>query len=191
MKELAGRNRESGTLHVDPDWNQAREIVRMIQLVIARIEMALRESEGSVDMLCNSFTSMIGGVNTVYRTAATLGEAEGVESARETLFDTCESVRDGVSDAVIALQFFDRFSQRLDCAERCLDALSQLIGARSWMYSQNAWKDLRDQMRAECAIEEEWEVFDAILAGHSARDVLKDLNEEKQKRDAQYDVEFF
>ncbi len=191
MEESVWRNRESGAPIIDPEWDQAREIVRMIQLIIARIEMALRESEESVDMLCNSFTSMIGGVNTIYRTAASLGGADGAGDARETLFDTCETIRNGVSNAVIALQFFDRFSQRLGCAERCLDALTQLIGSTSWMYSQNAWKDLREQMMAECAMEGEWEVFDAILAGQSARDVLKNPSETKQKRDAQYDVGFF
>ena len=53
----------------DLDWSQVRETILMLNLAVAQIEMALKESSGSVDVLTNSFTDMYGNLMALVQAA--------------------------------------------------------------------------------------------------------------------------
>ncbi|MBL3617979.1 MAG: hypothetical protein JMN26_09620, partial [gamma proteobacterium endosymbiont of Lamellibrachia anaximandri] len=56
----------------DLDWSQVRETMRMLNLAVAQIDMAMREGEESIQTLSESFTSMIASVSTISQTAGQL-----------------------------------------------------------------------------------------------------------------------
>ena len=49
----------------DLDWSQVRETILMLGLAISQIEMAMKDSGESVDMLANSFITMFGHVQVI------------------------------------------------------------------------------------------------------------------------------
>jgi hypothetical protein len=67
----------------DLDWSQIRETILMLALSVAQIEMSMRDSDGSVEVLSNSFTSMMGQVKMIERTAAALPEIRGNRRGQE------------------------------------------------------------------------------------------------------------
>ena len=65
----------SSARNPDLDWSQVRETILMLALAVAQIEMSMRESDGSVEVLSNSFTSMVGQVKMIERTVAALPDS--------------------------------------------------------------------------------------------------------------------
>ncbi len=63
----------------DLDWSQVRETLRMLHLAAAQIDVALKDGDESIDTLSNSFTSMIGSVNTI---AMAVADLDALDSSR-------------------------------------------------------------------------------------------------------------
>ncbi|MBM4182360.1 MAG: hypothetical protein FJ209_12505, partial [Betaproteobacteria bacterium] len=56
----------------DLDWSQVRETILMLNLAVAQIEIALKDSSGSVDVLAESFTGMYGNIMALVEQARAL-----------------------------------------------------------------------------------------------------------------------
>ena len=69
-----------GTTAHSPDlgWSQVRETVLMLELSAAQIEAAMRESNGSVDVLTASFTNM---AETLHAITETLNDVSATDDA--------------------------------------------------------------------------------------------------------------
>ena len=97
----------------DLDWSQIRETILMLALSVAQIEMSMRDSDGSVEVLSNSFTSMMGQVKLIERTAASLPETAETAAVRTAIIENCNMVGEMMRSAIVAFQFYDKLSQRL------------------------------------------------------------------------------
>jgi hypothetical protein len=179
------------TTALDPDWSQEHEIVGMIQLAVAQIEMALQEGDESLDTLSRFFSSMAGSVNNISQIMAGLEKEADLESLKETMLEDCELVQSRMNTVITAFQFYDRLSQRLGHVSGGLDSLARLVGSRRHLYSPNALKDLRERMKTECSLEEEQELFDALQNGCSVQEALMRYKEKKRAKGANNDVELF
>ena len=73
----------------DLDWSQVRETILMLGLAIGQIEMAMRDSDESVSVLTDSFTSMVAAVQTINEAAQRLPAGD---DARETIENNCAFV---------------------------------------------------------------------------------------------------
>lgn len=179
------------TKALEPDWSQEREIVRMIQLAVAQIEMALQEGDESLDTLSQFFSSMAGSVNNISKVMAGLEEDADLKSLKETMLEDCELVKSRMNTVIMAFQFYDRLSQRLGHVSGGLDSLARLVGTSKQFYSPNAFRDLRERMNTECSLEEEQELFRALRDGCSVQEALRRCRGTKRAKGANYDVELF
>jgi hypothetical protein len=191
MDKSTGGKGTPTTTALDPDWNQEREIARMIQLAVAQIEMALQEGDESLDTLSHFFSSMAGSVNNISKNVVGLEEDADLKSLKETMLADCELVKSRMNTVIIAFQFYDRLSQRLGHVSGGLDSLARLMGTSKHFYSPKAFKDLRERMGFECSLEEEQVLFQALRDGCSVQEALRRCREAKRARGANYDIELF
>ncbi len=155
----------------DLDWSQIKETVRMLNLAVAQIDMAMRQSDDSISSLTNSFTSMIGKVNAISAATADLkcdDKAEQIEQIRKN----SESISSSVNHSIIAFQFYDKLSQRLDHVNHALKSLSDLVEDQGRLFNPAEWKGLKDQIRSRYSMKEEQNMFDFLLAGASIEEAL-------------------
>jgi len=174
----------------DLDWSQVRETVRMLELAAAQVNMAMREGDDSIGALSNSFTSMIGHVNTI---SAALEEMECTEAstvAQQTIQNNCQQVQEQMHSAIVAFQFYDRLSQQLAHVIHSLDSMGELIGSHEKLYNPFEWKGLQEKIRSRYSMQEEQEMFDALLDGASVEEALE-ICAEKMANRSTGDVEFF
>lgn len=184
----------------DLDWSQVRETILMLALAVAQIEISMRDSNGSVEVLSNSFTSMVGQVKMIERTAAALSDTEEGADAKATIIDNCAVIGETMRAAIIAFQFYDKLTQRLSHVTSSLGSLADLVSDVRRLYNPYEWLGMQEKIKSRYTMEEERLMFDAMMAGKSVKQALaiyiRAMEERRHKAEAEgnadeEDIELF
>lgn len=149
----------------DLNWSQVRETVLMLELAAAQIEAAMKDSNSSVDVLTDSFTSMAGYMRMITETVSALPESGDNADARQTLLGAADQVSGMVHQAIIAFQFYDKLVQRLAHVTGSLGNLSGLVSDQRRLFNPQEWVDLQEGIRAKYTTTDEREMFEAVMGG--------------------------
>jgi len=180
-----------GTTAHQPDlnWSQVRETVLMLELAAVQIESAMTDSNASVEVLTNSFTSMAGFMQMISDTVRTLPDEGEIGAAKQNLGGVSEHVAGMMHQAIIAFQFYDKLVQRLAHVGLSLGDLSNLVGDSSRLFNPAEWVDLQHKIKAKYTTAEEVAMFDAVMQGMPVQEAVdKFMAEMKDKSD---DIELF
>lgn len=183
-------NKPSTAGSPDLDWSQVRETVRMLFLTVAQIEIALRESDDSVEQLTNAFTTMMSYEDTISKAVDQLPDDDQSEAIRYTIKHNSSLVVNEMQSAIVAFQFYDKLTQRLAHVGSSLESLSDLVGDMSKIYNPMEWKKLQEQIRSKYSMREEHEMFETVMQGGDIREAVRKYNE-AHKDDLDSDIEFF
>ena len=176
----------------DLDWSQIRETVRMLFLAVAQIEIAMRDSDDSVECLTNAFTTMMGYEKVISLAVDDLPDSEDTRVIRETIKHNADMVTGEMQSAVVAFQFYDKLSQRLSHVSSSIEALSELVGDNSRIYNPYEWKGLQAHIKSRYSMREEHEMFDSVMRGGDVREAVHKYNEARKAEPAgEDDIEFF
>lgn len=157
--------------HPDLDWRQVREVIHMLALAVAQVQLAMSDGDDSVGTLSHSFTSMANAVETLERLSQEL-EPENLDLVKRTLVSQCEDITLKMQDTMVSFQFYDRLSQRLRYLAETLTTLASLMDDPGRLYSSAAWTDLHEAILARYAVEPERAMFEALLGGASIEEAL-------------------
>jgi hypothetical protein len=185
------KNRSPSTAqNPDLDWSQIRETVRMLHLSVAQISMAMRDGDDSITSLSNSFATMIDSVKAIDLAAQQLPDED--DEITQAIVANCTTVTDQMHSAIVAFQFYDKLSQRLNHVNHSLEALANLVDDNRRLYNPYEWQDLQQKIRSQYSMREEQEMFDALLAGASIVEVLQLFEDKRRQGDvADNDIELF
>ena len=158
----------------DLDWSQVRETINMLTLAVAQIEGSMKDGEKSVAELTESFTYIASKLGNLAKSGKTLQNTSAQE--QQVLIDgirnESEDIHNKVSNAIIAFQFYDRLSQRLDHVKRDLMWLSNVINSPEQLYSPLAWNKLQQDIASNYTMEAERIMFEHIMKGASIEQAL-------------------
>lgn len=160
----------------DLDWSQVRETILMINLAVAQIEMALKESSGSVDVLTNSFTDMYGNLMALVQAAHSLSDSP----VKQAIEESGVAISGQMQNVIVAFQFYDRLSQRLSHACRSLDELTGIVNDPARLYNPYAWHALQQKIRSRYTMEDEKLMFDTLLRTGNVQAALDQFVASKQ-----------
>ena len=184
-----GFPRGSSAHNPDLNWSQVRETVLMLELAAVQIETAMKDSNASVEVLTNSFTTMAGYMRMISDTIQTLPDQGEVGIAKQNLSGVSEHVSDMVHQAIIAFQFYDKLVQRLSHVTHSLGELSDLVGQPVRLYNPEEWVGLQQRIKAKYSTREESAMFEAVMAGVAVHEAVARFNQEM--REQEDDIEFF
>lgn len=156
----------------DLDWSQLRETITMLALAVAQVESSMTDGAQSVSTLTDSFTRMATYVTKIRNTVDKVNDTN-LDKFKTVIDKTATELQNDVQNAVIAFQFYDRISQRLDHVCRSLDQLGVLISDPSALYNPERWKAFQDQIKGSYTMEAERIMFEHILRGHSIEEALE------------------
>lgn len=168
MDNLAG----STAHNPDLDWSQVRETILMLALAVAQIEMSMRDSDESVEVLSNSFTSMVGQVKMIEKTVASLPDTAETADAKAAMVGSCATVGEMMRAAIVAFQFYDKLTQRLSHVSSSLGTLADLISDTRRLYNPYEWLGMQEKIKSRYTMVEEGLMFDAIMQGKTVRQAL-------------------
>jgi len=178
----------STAAHPDLDWSQVRETILMLNLAIAQLEMAMRDSSGSVDVLTSSFTSMFSDMMGLVESTRSLPDSPVKQSIQEL----GQNVSAQMQGAIVAFQFYDRLSQRLGHVSHSLEDLTGIVTDPARLYNPAAWHDLQQKIRSKYTMEDEKLMFDTVLATGDIQQALDEYVARKQEEaGGSDDIELF
>jgi len=173
----------------DLDWNLLRETILMLELAAGQIEHAMKDSNASVDVLTNSFTSIAGYVQSMSEALVSLPDDGAAGEKKSEVLSMAENVTGMVQQSIIAFQFYDKLTQRLTHVCQSLAALSGLVADRPRLYKPDEWVGLQEKIRCKYTTPEEHALFESVMEGVPVQVALdKYMKAMKEKGD---DIELF
>jgi predicted nucleic acid-binding protein len=174
----------------DPDWDKMRETVLMMELAVGQIEAAMRDSDSSVQVLTETFTTMARHMGTIGESAAQLPDDGTLGELKQRMAMATHQVTGMVHQSIIAFQFYDRLVQRLSHVSHGLESLANLVSDENRATRADGWLELQEQIRARYSMPEEVEMFEAVLLhGMSVQQALQIFMEKMKNKDD--DIELF
>lgn len=178
----------SSSHNPDLDWSQVRETITMLALAVAQVESSMTDGAQSVSTLTSSFTEMAEYIKKI-RVVTEKVTPEKLPQFKSVIQHTTKELEDNVLSAVIAFQFYDRISQRLDHVCNSLDKLGTLINDSTSLYNPEKWRELQDQIKGSYTMEAERIMFEHILRGHSIEEAIEIYRHHFNKEDEGLDSE--
>jgi hypothetical protein len=159
----------------DLDWSQVRETINMLTLAVAQIEGSMKDGEKSIAELTESFTYIASKLGNLAVSGKTLENTNAQEQQAmiNSIRNESEDIHNKVSNAIIAFQFYDRLSQRLDHVKRDLMWLSDVISSPEQLYNPAAWNKLQQDIASNYTMEAERIMFEHIMKGASIEQALE------------------
>lgn len=184
-------NMPRGTTAHQPDlnWSQMRETVLMLELAAVQIETAMKDSNSSVEVLTNSFTTMASYMQSISQTIQTLPDEGEIGLAKQNLSGVSEHVSSMVHQAIIAFQFYDKLVQRLTHVGISLGDLSDLVSSSGRLFNPNEWVNLQQKIKAKYTTREEIAMFEAVMQGMPVQEAVDKFIAEMQENPD--DIELF
>ncbi|MFK8047059.1 MAG: hypothetical protein AB8B81_01370 [Halioglobus sp.] len=139
----------------------AREIVRALKTAVAQIDMSLQDSEQSIESVVEHVVAAAGSLRSVQKDISSGDSAIGPEDLRESVLRRCEEAEHGLGQAMKALQFYDRLSQRCLHVQENLVAVEGVVQAPDLQHP-SLWKSLHGKMRSIYSQEQERRIYDSI-----------------------------
>ncbi|PKG83418.1 hypothetical protein CXF85_10415 [Colwellia sp. 75C3] len=176
MSTLSG----STALRPDLDWSQLKETVLMLNLAVAQIDGSMNEGNSSIETLSASFTGLATNLSDIQSSILQMkgknddGDADKLKLIIE---GSTTTALDKVHSAIIAFQFYDKLTQRLDHVSQSLGALTALISDPTALYSPVEWRALQESIRAKYTMKEERNMFDKVIAGMPIEEALADFKQ--------------
>lgn len=169
----------------DLDWSQVRETVLMLQLAAGQVEAAMKDSNTSVEILTDTFTSMVETLDMVEVALGTLPDTIGNGMVKSEIQAGAREISNKVHQAIIAFQFYDKLVQRLDHVCQSLGGLSELVADKGRLYNPGEWLDLQKRIQSRYAMAEERAMFDAVMAGATVQEALQTYMAKRMEEVAQ------
>ena len=155
----------------DLDWSQVRETINMLTLAVSQVECTMTDGEKSVTELTHSFTYIANQLQGLLDLHNQKESAE--KNELETFRLSTEEIHQKIMNAIVAFQFYDRLTQRLDHVKRDLSWLSRLVSDPAQLYNPSAWSKLQEDIMSNYTMEEERIMFQHIMNGASVDEALE------------------
>ena len=154
----------------------AGELRRFLELGAAQLDAAMRESDARVDKLAGAVTAVATDARELETQVQALDSADAaeVQQARQRIRQLVMQLDADVQATVTSLQFYDKLIQRLTHVRDGLaipsdSTVAALDPARS------DWNSMLEQVRSRYSMVEERVLFDFMMRGLSADQMLKAL----------------
>jgi len=177
----------------DLDWSQVRETVLMLELAAGQVEAAMRESNTSVEVLTDTFTSLADTLQLIETAVSTLPDTVGNGLVKSEIQGNTHLVADKIHQAIVAFQFYDKLQQRLAHVCHGLEELSGLVSDKGRLYNPQEWVGLQEMIREKYTMTEERAMFDAVIHGMSVEEALEHYMQVRMKEvaDSGGEIELF
>ena len=168
----------------DADWCHLQETTKLLLLATAQIELSLTDGDHNVTGLGELFTQMAEHLGEVNRHLHSSGNTP------QAILAHSDGLLRAIDNGVMAFQFYDRISQRLNHVITALSLMEAMLGDEKRRHSQAAWQDLQGEIQTHYSLDCERQMFAALLKGVPIHEALNAYRENHLQQTKQ-DVELF
>ncbi|KZX77750.1 hypothetical protein A3715_11050 [Oleiphilus sp. HI0009] len=157
------------------EWQQVRSTINLLTLAVSQIECTMTDGEKSVAELTKSFSYIAEQISHLTDSSD--------EQAANNFSSQAQEIHNSIFNSIVAFQFYDRLSQRLDHVKRDLGWLSELVSAPNSANNPSAWEKLQNDIKSNYSMEEERLMFEHIMNGASVNEALEIYRHHFEKTD--------
>lgn len=166
------------------EWKELSQTIMALNLSIAQIDLSMTEGSYSIDTLIDSFNFMREELDQLNQSVLN-DELDDVAELKSRLLQQSQVLSEKVMASIVAFQFYDKLSQRLQHVSKSLSSLSDIISHEDRTVDETTWNNFREKMAKYAAMREEYELYELIfnkgLSGEQAIDVMKDRMRERME----------
>lgn len=159
-------------------WHYTEDTLKMLSVSVAQIQSTLNDGGESVDELTSSFVDLAETFHNLMTHKTDIDHTDLV------------GIRHQIEHAIVAFQFYDRISQRLDHVSNSLMQMSDIIADPAQRQDPEVWQTFQQHNQAKLTMESERQLFADILNGVPIDEAIANT---RNKRDADSDdsIELF
>lgn len=181
------------------EWKELSQTIMALNLSIAQIDLSMTEGSYSIDTLIDTFNFMREGLDRLNHSVLN-DEIQDVAELKLRLLQESQVLSEKVTASIVAFQFYDKLSQRLQHVSKSLSSLSDIISHEDRTVDETTWNKYREKMAKYAAMREEYELYELIftkgLTSEQAIEVMKDrmrarMEERKNQPAPEDDIELF
>ncbi len=166
------------------EWKELSQTIMALNLSIAQIDLSMTEGSYSIDTLIDTFNFMREGLDQLNHSVLN-DELEDVAELKSRLLQQSQVLSEKVAASIVAFQFYDKLSQRLQHVSKSLSSLSDIISHEERTVDEAKWNSFLEKMAKYAAMREEYELYELIftqgLSGEQAIEVMKDRMRERME----------
>jgi len=153
----------------------AGELRRFLELGAAQLDAAMRESDSRVDKLAGAVTAVATDARELEMQLSALDSPTPAEAerARQRIRQLTDALASHVQATITSLQFYDKLIQRLTHVRDGLAIPSD--STVNGVEASSDWSAMLEQVRSRYSMVEERVLFDFMMRGLSADQMLKAL----------------
>lgn len=180
---------------------EVQETIMVLNLSVAQIELSITDGDNSVNTLIDSFSYMSKHIEEIEESTKKIAELsgvlEGMDEHHQSLLLQTGELSNKMQQAIIAFQFYDKLSQRLDHVSKGLSGLADIVSHEMHAQDEAEWEAFKTSVRKGTTMREEEELFELIfdqeLPAEKAIEIMKSRLRERihaNEEDAE-EIEFF
>jgi len=180
---------------------EVQQTILVLNLSIAQIDLSITEGDNSVNTLIDSFTYMSQHIQQIQHAGNKLAEiseqTDDVVEHKSILLSEANELSAKMQQAIIAFQFYDKLSQRLEHVSHGLTGLAEIVSHEMKVKNESEWEAFKSSVRKGTTMREEEELFELIFDQHipteEAIEIMKVRMRDRmhQEEQVEEDIEFF
>jgi len=180
---------------------EVQQTILVLNLSIAQIDLSITEGDNSVNTLIDSFTFMSQHIQQIQEVGGKLVDmidsSSEVDEHKNLLLSEAGELSSKMQQAIIAFQFYDKLSQRLEHVSHGLTGLAEIVSHEMKVKNEAEWEAFKSSVRKGTTMREEEELFELIFDQHvptnEAIDIMKQRMRDRmhQEESVEEEIEFF
>ena len=142
----------------------------ILNLSVAQIDLSITEGDHSVNALIDSFTYMSQHIEEIQQSSQNIfdlvADNEAAQSYNALLANQTAELASKMQQAIIAFQFYDKLSQRLNHVSHGLSGLAEIVSHEMRVKNREEWEAFKKSVRKGTTMREEEELFELIFDQH-------------------------
>jgi len=180
---------------------EVQQTILVLNLSVAQIDLSITEGDNSVNTLIDSFTFMSQHIDQIQASGTMLAEmsedTSDVQEHKSVLLNEAGELSNKMQQAIIAFQFYDKLSQRLEHVSHGLSGLAEIVSHEMKVKNEEEWEAFKSSVRKGTTMREEEELFELIFDQHlptdEAIEIMKGRMRERmhEQEEEEEEIEFF
>lgn len=160
-------------------WHYTEDTLTLLSVSVAQIKSILNDGGESVSELTDSFIEM----------AKTFQQLMDHKTDIEKT--DLSQIRQQIEQGIVAFQFYDRISQRLDHVSNSLQNMGAIISDPEKRSDPVQWQTFQESIQSKFTMESERKLFQAILNGAAVEEALEFSKSNNNSKNDANDIELF
>ncbi len=163
---------------------EVQQTILVLNLSVAQIDLSITEGDNSVNTLIDSFTYMSQHIEKIQESSLKIVSlaGESAQALQNELQSEASELAIKMNQAIVAFQFYDKLSQRLEHVSHGISGLAEIVSHEMRVKDAAEWETFKANVRQGTTMREEEELFELVFDQDIPVDEAISIMKERMKQ---------